>query len=451
MINIQATIKKNQFVLKGAFDKASLNKSIVKKDKVITEFVNKHQAFIYLGKDTEFKIETLQEVVKKIASLNTRDFQIDVKSFATKKVSEESVVKTFVEFEEFVNAKIYNVKTNKKAKKAKLSLVNVSAKGKKVYKEAKILADARTYTRNLQVTPPNILHSEKYASIVKKDFAQYKNISVKVLNKKQVTDLKMGLLLSVNLGSQYEPRVVILEYKGDPKSKEKTALVGKGVTFDAGGYNIKTGSYMLGMKYDMSGSAIVAGAMKAIAQIKPKSNVVGVLMLTDNMINAKASTPDSVFTGMNGKTVEINNTDAEGRLALADGLTYSVKKLKATRLVDVATLTGAVIVALGSTYSGAWSTTEKGWKDLEKAAKNANELVWRMPLHPDFIKFMKRSDVADLKNTALDGKGGSSTAAMFLSNFTEGKEFIHLDVAGTADISHKPQGVMVKTLVELVK
>ena len=451
MINIQKTVNKNQFILKGSFDTPSLNKTIIKKNNVITEFITKKEAFIYLGKDTKFKLDSLVETVKKIAGLNTRDFQIDVKSFVTKKIDEAEVVKAFVEFEEFVNAKIYNVKTNKKDKKAKLSLINVTAKGKAVYKEAKILADARTYARNLQITPPNILHSEKYADIVKKDFAQYKNISVKVLNKKQITDLKMGLLLSVNLGSAYEPRVVILEYKGNPKSKDKTALVGKGITYDAGGYNIKTGSYMSGMKYDMSGSATIAGAMKAIAQIKPKSNVVGVLMLTDNMINSIASTPDSVFTAMNGKTVEINNTDAEGRLALADGLTYAVKKLKATRLVDAATLTGAVIVALGSTYSGAWSTTEKGWKDLEKAAQRANELVWRMPLHPDYIKYMKGTDIADLKNTALDGKAGSSTAAMFLSNFTEGVEFIHLDIAGTADISHKPQGVLVKTFVELVK
>jgi len=204
----------------------------------------------------------------------------------------------------------------------------------------------------LGITPPNELNSEQLAKIVVEDFKEYKNLSVKVLEKKEIEKLGMGLLLSVNRGSVYEPRVVIIEYKGNPDSNKKTVLIGKGITFDSGGYNIKTGRNMLGMKYDMSGSAIVASVLKSVAQLKPKTNVSAIMCITDNRVNGDASLPDSVWTSMSGKTVEINNTDAEGRLVMADGLYYGADVLKATRLIDVATLTGAMVAALGDTYTG---------------------------------------------------------------------------------------------------
>ncbi|SFW07375.1 leucyl aminopeptidase [Chlamydia abortus] len=162
----------------------------------------------------------------------------------------------------------------------------------------------------------------------------------------------MDLLLSVNKGSMYEARVVIIEYNGNPESKEKTVYVGKGITFDAGGYSLKSPKFMLGMKYDMSGSAIVAATMKAIAQLKPKVNAAAIMCITDNRINGDASLPDSVYTSMSGKTVEVNNTDAEGRLVLADGLFYGATKLNATHLIDIATLTGAIVRTLGESHTG---------------------------------------------------------------------------------------------------
>ena len=443
MIKIK-TLDKKQFTLKLASD--NKNKKIIDKDFVITEFPSKNEAFIFIKKG--LNKENVKTFAKKVAKQN-RVYQLDVKSFVNKNVSEELLVQTLVEGYNFENPEIYNVKS-KKAKATDLLLINVTKKGKDAFDKAAIFADAINYTRDLQVTPPNILNSETYAERIKKEFKNHSNISVKVLNKKQITDLKMGLLLSVNLGSAYEPRVVVLEYKGNAKSKDKTAIIGKGITFDAGGYNVKTGRFMSNMKFDMSGSASVVGAMKAISALKPKSNVAGVLVLTDNMINSIASTPDSVWTAMNGKTVEINNTDAEGRLAMADGLTYAARNLKATRLIDIATLTGAVLAALGHTYTGVWATTEKAWKDLEGAAKEADELVWRLPMHQDFIKYMKGSKVADLFNTDLSGMAGSCSAAMFLSNFTENKEYIHLDIAGTADINGESMGPMVKTLYEVV-
>lgn len=442
-------LTKQAFVLRAMFDKENLPKTINKKQNALTENADKSEVFIYLGKEKDFNCEKLEAAVDALLNY-TRDIQVDVKSFVTENIKEECVIESLVEKYEYKFAKLYSIKTEKKSDSINVSLVNTSKSSAEVFKKTSILAQSRNWTRDLQITPPNILNSVKLADTVKKELTKHKNLKITVLTKKEIVANKMGLLLSVNAGSAYEPRVVIIEYKGNASSKETTAIVGKGITFDAGGYNIKTGPHMAGMKYDMSGSAIVAGLMNAVAQLKPKTNVTGVLVATDNMISNIASTPDSVWTAMNGKTVEINNTDAEGRLALADGLTYAATKLGATRLVDIATLTGAVISALGNTYTGVWTTTEKAWTKFEAAAKEANELAWRMPLHNDFIKFMKGSKVADLKNADLTGKGGSSSAAMFLTQFTEGKEYIHLDVAGTADVNDEPKAPMLKTLFELV-
>ena len=204
----------------------------------------------------------------------------------------------------------------------------------------------------MQITPPGIQTSVNLAADIKKELSKFKNLSVKVLTKAQMKSLGMGLALGVNAGSADEARTVIVEYKGNKSSKDKTAVIGKGIIFDSGGVNLKPSSAIRGMKYDMSGAAIVAGTMKAIAQLKPKTNFSGIMVLTDNKVDAKAQLPDSVQKSMNGKTVEINNTDAEGRLVMADGITYAVRNLKATRIMDVATLTGAVVSALGSTYTG---------------------------------------------------------------------------------------------------
>ena len=446
-------IKQNQttFTLQGVFADNKTKKDLVKKQNAITEFPDKKIAYIYLGKKAGWNHDSLAATVRSINAADRREYQIDVPTYLGGKVNEELLVHEFLEVISFEQADLYNVKTSKdvKKKKNKLGLINTSAVGKKAYAKTEIIINARNWTRQLQIMPPNVLTSEKFADLVKDEFKGVTTVKVKVLNKANIKKLKMGLLLSVNLGSAYEPRVVIIEYKGNPTSKDKTVLVGKGVTFDAGGYSIKTGSHMSGMKYDMSGAAIAAGSMKAIAALKPKSNYSIILVMTDNMVNSIASTPDAVFTSMNGKTVEINNTDAEGRLALADGLCYAVRHLKATRVMDIATLTGAVVSALGNTYSGVWATSDSAWKDVEVAAKNTHENVWRMPFHKDYVKYMKASDVADLKNTDLTGNGGSSSAAMFLKEFTEKVEYVHFDVAGTADVKHKPKGVMVKTLVEM--
>ncbi|EIE41403.1 leucyl aminopeptidase [Mycoplasmopsis canis UFG4] len=444
--------KNGSLLLKAIFKGNELPKNLIEKNNVVTEYFSSNEAFVFLGEEKKYNYESLYGFARSFFASQSRDYQIDLDSFVSEKLELSHVVSAFVNAYNYVHADIYNAKTSKKPEEFKLSLY--SSKDKSEYQnaleKALILSESVNFARNLQITPPNVLNSEKLAEIVLNDLKQYDNLKLTVLNKKQIEELGMGLLLSVNRGSMYEPRVVVIEYNGDKNSNDKTVYVGKGITFDSGGYSLKPGRSMIGMKFDMSGSVFVASAMKAIAQLKPNTNVAAVMCITDNRVNGDASLPDSVWTSMNGKTVEINNTDAEGRLVMADGITYAVRNLKATRIVDVATLTGAILVALGSTYTGVWATTEQAWKDLKEAADTQHELVWRMPLDEAFAKEIKNSPVADLKNTDLSGNGGgSSSAAMFLKEFTEDVEYIHLDVAGTAEQGGRPTGVMVKTLVQL--
>ncbi|APJ38106.1 M17 family metallopeptidase [Mycoplasmopsis pullorum] len=449
---ITSQLRSDLMQLKAVFKGDEYPKTLLEKNSQITEYFDKNEALVYLGEKGKLKYDDVYAFAKNLASANTRAYQVNLDSFVGEGLCIKGVVKAFVEAINYTNAQLWNAKTKEKEVKHEISLYSSANQSEyeKALTEALVLSQAVNFVRDLQVTPPNICNSEWLADFVANDLKQHENLKVTVLNKAQIEEQKMGLLLSVNRGSMYEPRVVVIEYNGNPESDQKTVYVGKGITFDSGGYNIKTGGHMLGMKFDMSGSAIVAGALKAIAQLQPKVNVAAVMCITDNRVNGDASLPDSVWTSMNGKTVEINNTDAEGRLVMADGLTYAVRNLKATRLVDVATLTGAILVALGSTYTGTWATSEKAWEELKAAADKQHELVWRMPLDEAFAKEIRNSVVADLKNTDLSGRGGgSSSAAMFLKEFTEGVEYIHLDVAGTADLGHRPTGVMVKTLTQL--
>ncbi|WP_322910875.1 leucyl aminopeptidase family protein [Mycoplasmopsis felis] len=444
--------KNNMMLLRAVFKGDELPQNLVEKANKVTEYFDKNEAVVFLGEEKNYNYDTVFNFAKTLFTNQVRGLQIDLDSFVKGQVCIPCVTKAFTHAYNYVNADIYSAKTSPKPERYQISLLSKepTQRYEGALKEANVLSDAVNYARNLQILPPNICNSEYLAETVLKDLSEYKNLKISVLTKKEIQELGMGLLLSVNRGSMYEPRVVVIEYNGNPESSEKTVYVGKGITFDSGGYSLKPSRSLIGMKFDMSGSVFVASAMKAIAQLQPKTNVSAIMCITDNRVNGDASLPDSVWKSMNGKTVEINNTDAEGRLVMADGITYAVRNLKATRIVDVATLTGAILVALGSTYTGVWSTTEKGWEELSKAANEQHELVWRMPLDDAFGKEIKNSVIADLKNTDLSGAGGgSSSAAMFLKEFTEGVEYIHLDVAGTAEQGGRPTGVMVKTLVQL--
>jgi leucyl aminopeptidase len=240
--------------------------------------------------------------------------------------------------------------------------------------------------------------------------------------------LGMGALLGVAQGSAREPQMVIMRYDGGKRGQAPLAFVGKGVTFDTGGISIKPAHGMEDMKWDMGGSAVVIGLMKALAGRKAKCNVIGVVGLVENMPSGTAQRPGDVVKSMSGQTIEVINTDAEGRLVLADALWYTQKRFKPKLMIDLATLTGAIIVALGSEQAGVFSSDDKLAKQLLESGKNVAELLWQLPISAEYDK-MINSDIADMKN--IGGRGaGSITAAQFLQRFTNGVPWAHLDIAG---------------------
>lgn len=256
------------------------------------------------------------------------------------------------------------------------------------------------------------------------------NIKTIVFDKKQIEKEQMGLLLAVNRGSFRNPAFIIVEYKGNPRSHDHTCLIGKGVTFDTGGLLIKSRGGMETMKDDMSGAAAVLGVIRTAASLKLKLNITGLIPATENSTDGASYKPGDVYTGCANKSVEIIDTDAEGRLILAEALAYAVKKVKPSRIIDIATLTGAVEVALGNDISGLLSNDDALADTLVRAGSETGEKVWRLPLHEEYKESLK-SDIADLKNTG-GRAGGCIKAAIFLQEFVDNIPWAHLDIGGTA-------------------
>lgn len=260
-----------------------------------------------------------------------------------------------------------------------------------------------------------------------------KELKVVVLREKQLEKEQMNLLLAVGKASVHPPALVILEYRGNPSSKEKIALVGKGITFDTGGLNLKTTGHIETMKSDMGGSACVLGIIQSLCSLKIKRNVIGVLALAENAIGPSSYKPGDVYTSRLGKTVEIGNTDAEGRLVLADALSYVEDTYAPSVIIDFATLTGAIVIALGEEAAGLFSNNDHLVRDLQNAALRTDERLWRLPLYPEYTEMLK-SEIADLKN--IGGRLASScTAAAFLQQFIKKAAWAHLDIAGVAYLS----------------
>jgi leucyl aminopeptidase len=284
-----------------------------------------------------------------------------------------------------------------------------------------------------------------------KELAQLPRVSCEVLGPKEVAKLGMGSFMAVAQGSDQPLQFVVLRYDGALKSKSPTVLVGKGITFDSGGISIKPAPEMDEMKFDMSGAASVLGVFRALAQLKPAINVVGLIPSCENLINGRAVKPGDVVTSMSGQTIEILNTDAEGRLVLCDALTYA-ERFKPTAVVDIATLTGACVIALGGVRSGLFAPQDALADALMKAGDAAQDLCWRMPLDDDYAEGLKTS-FADVANVA-GRAGGSITAAKFLQRFTEKFPWAHLDIAGTAwksgaakGATGRPVGLLVEYLM----
>lgn len=275
-----------------------------------------------------------------------------------------------------------------------------------------------------------------------------------ILDEEDMKDLNMGLLLGVSQGSDQEAKLIILEHNGGEEGEAPIALVGKGLTFDAGGYSLKPSSNMHQMKYDMLGGGAVLATMQAIAKLELPINVVAIVPSSENLINGKATKPGDVHTGMDGTKVEILNTDAEGRLILADALTYVQREYKPRAIIDVATLTGAALYALGSYYTAVLGNDKGLAKAIVKAGKKAKDLAFRLPFHKDVFKEIKhdKENVADLKNIAGSPGPGTTTAAAFLSEFVDEEiPWVHLDVAATAskgdEVTGRPVGLLVQFLV----
>ena len=333
-----------------------------------------------------------------------------------------------------IKLKSYKFKKYKTKEEKKQITIYVSGnKNKNSFKNQlyfKALEEGTFFARDLVSEPGNILHPDEYARRLK--FLSKDGLKVNIYNEKKLKKLGMNALLGVGQGSVRGSYLVTLEWKGLKNNSKPLAFVGKGVCFDTGGYSLKPARFMEDMTYDMAGSATVVGLMKNLALRKAKINAVGVVGLVENMVSGNAQRPGDIVKSYSGKTIEILNTDAEGRLVLADALTFTEKKFKPKFIVDLATLTGAIIVCLGSEYAGLFSNDNKLSKQLYDAGEKVQEKVWRMPLHKNYDKLMNSKN-ADVQNINYVGGAGSTTAAQFLQRFILNKTpWAHLDIAGMA-------------------
>lgn len=308
--------------------------------------------------------------------------------------------------------------------------VNDSKEAKKLVEESKIVMNAVYFTRDLVSEPANVLYPKTFVDACKK--LEKSGLKVKVLNEKDMAKLGMGALLGVGQGSVNPPYMVIMEWNGGNKKDAPIAFIGKGVTFDTGGISIKPAQNMGDMKYDMAGAGTVTGLMKALAERKAKVNAVGVIGLVENMPSGSAQRPGDVVKSMSGQTIEIDNTDAEGRLVLADALWYTQGKYKPKFMVNLATLTGAIVIALGeNAYAGMFSNDDKLAGQLYDAGIKSGDKVWRFPIS-EFYDKQINSEIADVRNTGTGRGAGSITAAQFLQRFVNKCPWAHLDIAGMA-------------------
>jgi len=331
--------------------------------------------------------------------------------------------------------KSYEFNIYKSKKRKKINLINVTGKKNNLtIKNAlkfKALEEGTNFARDLVSEPPNVLNPKEYVNRLLK----LKKLGIKVTTYNEVQLKKLGMhsLLGVGRGSTNESFLVTLEWNGNKKhQKAPLSFVGKGVCFDTGGISLKPAKFMEEMKYDMAGSAVVAGLIQSLATRKAKVNAVGVVGLVENMPGGNAQRPGDIVKSYSGKTIEVLNTDAEGRLVLADALSFTEKKFKPSFIIDLATLTGAIIMALGEEYAGLFSNNDKLSNRIFKAGEKVNEKVWRLPLHKNYDKLMN-SSIADIQNINYSGGAGSITAAQFLQRFIINKTpWAHLDIAGMA-------------------
>ncbi|MBS4222882.1 leucyl aminopeptidase [Lederbergia citrea] len=424
----------------------------------------KRFVFIGLGREKDLTFDALREafgrVCKKLDDFRIRTLSTALDTFVTDQVSpndaahalsESYILATYIfsgykqkSNEPEIDIESFEVFTNADSDEVSAALQVGSAHG-----------EGTNSARTLVNTPGNMLTATDMAEYAKK-LAQSYNFEIEILEKAEMEKLGMGAILAVNKGSAEPPYMIVLKYQGKDEWKDVIGLVGKGVTFDTGGYSLKPKDGIVGMKMDMGGAAAVLGAMEIIGKLRPEQNVVAVIPATDNMVSGEAFKPDDVITSFSGKTIEVLNTDAEGRLVLADAITYA-KQHGAEFLVDVATLTGGVIIALGLDKTGALTNNEALFEEVLEASYEAGEFIWRLPYTEKDKERVRSSKIADLNNSP-GREGHAIMGGAFIGEFAEDTPWVHLDIAGTATVksSHDlgPEGatgVMVRTLALFVE
>ena len=409
---------------------------------------------IGLGKKSEYTNDKARqaamEIAKKIKSY--KNISAAVVSIPVTK-SQEDTIQAITEgiiLGGYTFDKYKSEKTKDTLKSVILSCPEAEKSAKKGIIKGEILAKATNFARNLSNEPAQYATPSKLAEIA----LNLPGIKTVVYDKAACKRKGMGAFLAVGQGSDQPPKFIHMTYKPAKKSAKKIAIIGKGITFDAGGYDIKPPASMLNMKDDMSGAAAVLSIMQALPELKPNVEVHGIIAACENMLNGSSYKPGDILTAKNGKTIEVDNTDAEGRLTLADALCFA-EELKVDEIIDVATLTGACMVALGHFASGIMGNNDKLIEEIQKASEKSGETFWKLPVwdvHMDSLK----SDVADMKNTG-SRYAGASVAGAFLNNFVASTKWAHLDIAGTAFIE-KPYkgfikgstGMTVRTLLEFI-
>ena len=371
--------------------------------------------------------------ITKIKNINSVDIYADSLS-----ENKDNLVRFFSEFIFGFSLKSYTFNKYKTLDREKINkkvnfkiITSYKNNITSIYKYYNAIKEGVFLTRDLVSEPPNILSPKVYANEIKK--LSKLGLKIKIYDEKELKKLGLNALLGVGQGSANETYLVTIEWNGNTHSKQKPlAFVGKGVCFDTGGISLKPAKFMEEMKYDMAGSAVVVGLLKSLALRKAKVNAVGVVGLVENMPGSNAQRPGDIVKSYSGKTIEVLNTDAEGRLVLADALSFTEKKYKPKFIIDLATLTGAIIISLGEEYAGLFSNNDELSKNIFKASENVNEKVWRLPLHKNYDKLMD-STIADVQNINYAGGAGSITAAQFLQRFIINKTpWAHLDIAGMA-------------------
>ena len=408
---------------------------------------SKRVLLIGLGKEQEFNysafITAAQAAFRVLGSTGITDCTLFLADLPVKDCDIAWKVTQIAKLAVDSNYRFDQLKSNPEEIKKPLRKIIISlhgkedlAAGEQALSQGAAIAHGMSLTKNLGNLAPNICTPSYLADQAKELGKSYK-LKVTILDKKDMEKQKMGALLAVARGSHQPPKLIVMEYQGKGKKEKPIVLVGKGVTFDTGGISLKPAAEMDEMKYDMSGAASVLGTIKAVAEMNLPINVVGIIPATENMPGGSATKPGDVVTSMSGQTIEVLNTDAEGRLILCDALTYA-ERYEPKVVIDIATLTGACVIALGNIATGLMSNDEELAQELITAGEQSADRVWQLPLWDDYQELLK-SNFADMAN--IGGRaGGTITAACFLSRFTKKYQWAHLDIAGTAWKSGKEKG-----------